>query len=543
MVFVPIKYIYPSRTEPLRPLTVTLGIIWGVITIAMLPSLPSVNPVLLYLSLAYIAYYFDRIVRTPRARGDGASGLMSEIAKSADAASAPWLEIIDGDAPILLIAPHGGRAGQATRSLLNPKVNDLHTAAITRELSDASRCARADQRGDGSQPSRPQPAFAGQRERAVVSGNDPRAAARHRRAPWSCDDAGRPRMECHPGARRSGLGLRRHGDQLRPPGAARVSASDAFIHGSTRQPRHATRVRMESSPASGCAIPAAARKICCRHSPIDISRARSRRCANYPRWPRAIRSTRCNWSFRSQCGCPVNCADDASRASARYSMLRRNRMRHLERDGNLTVVRTPTPKASAAAKTASTHPRCRRASASSCSIHSAKIGAMASFDLGAGGVGARIMMLLSGGRVALFTGEGKPRREGNRLSLGPLALESQNGEMVLSFHGHAVIVPDATPLSQHRTRARIGMARRIDGRGDPAAAERGQRRDSTWNSSSKRATIPIVKARWRLSANSADRFASMVRIRNRRRRPQRAFIYRARSAALQLAPNDLGLLR
>jgi len=58
MVFVPIKYIYPSRTKPLRPLTLTLGIIWGVITIAMLPSLPSINPVLLYLSLAYIAYYF-----------------------------------------------------------------------------------------------------------------------------------------------------------------------------------------------------------------------------------------------------------------------------------------------------------------------------------------------------------------------------------------------------------------------------------------------------------------------------------------------------
>ena len=30
MVFVPIKYIYPSRTKPLRALTVTLGIIWGV---------------------------------------------------------------------------------------------------------------------------------------------------------------------------------------------------------------------------------------------------------------------------------------------------------------------------------------------------------------------------------------------------------------------------------------------------------------------------------------------------------------------------------
>jgi phosphatidylcholine synthase len=57
MVFIPIKYIYPSRTKPLRPLTITLGILWGIITIAMLPALPTINPILLYLSLAYIAYY------------------------------------------------------------------------------------------------------------------------------------------------------------------------------------------------------------------------------------------------------------------------------------------------------------------------------------------------------------------------------------------------------------------------------------------------------------------------------------------------------
>lgn len=57
MVFVPIKYIYPSRTRALRRLTLTLAIIWGVITVAMLPSLPAVNPIMLYLSLSYIAYY------------------------------------------------------------------------------------------------------------------------------------------------------------------------------------------------------------------------------------------------------------------------------------------------------------------------------------------------------------------------------------------------------------------------------------------------------------------------------------------------------
>lgn len=58
MVFVPVKYLYPSRTVVLRPLTVTLGILWGIVTIAMLPMLPEVNPIMLWGSLSYIVYYF-----------------------------------------------------------------------------------------------------------------------------------------------------------------------------------------------------------------------------------------------------------------------------------------------------------------------------------------------------------------------------------------------------------------------------------------------------------------------------------------------------
>src|SRR5271156_623896 len=55
-------------------------------------------------------------------------------AQSIDAPVA-WLEVVGGAAPILLIAPHGGRAGPAARATLHPKVNDLETAAITRELA------------------------------------------------------------------------------------------------------------------------------------------------------------------------------------------------------------------------------------------------------------------------------------------------------------------------------------------------------------------------------------------------------------------------
>ena len=58
MVFVPIKYIYPNRTELMRPLTLTLAIIWATVTAAMLPMLPHHNPVMLYTSLAFVVYYF-----------------------------------------------------------------------------------------------------------------------------------------------------------------------------------------------------------------------------------------------------------------------------------------------------------------------------------------------------------------------------------------------------------------------------------------------------------------------------------------------------
>jgi phosphatidylcholine synthase len=57
MVFIPIRFIYPNRTVPLRPLTLSLGIAWAGITIFMLLMLPNINPVLLSASLSFIVYY------------------------------------------------------------------------------------------------------------------------------------------------------------------------------------------------------------------------------------------------------------------------------------------------------------------------------------------------------------------------------------------------------------------------------------------------------------------------------------------------------
>jgi len=58
MVFMPLKYIYPNRTVALRPVTLTLGIIWAFVTVASLLMLPAVNPGMLWAGLSFIAYYF-----------------------------------------------------------------------------------------------------------------------------------------------------------------------------------------------------------------------------------------------------------------------------------------------------------------------------------------------------------------------------------------------------------------------------------------------------------------------------------------------------
>jgi phosphatidylcholine synthase len=58
MVFVPLRYVYPSRMPRLRALTNTLGALWGVVLLAIVWQLPSISPVLLWGSLLYPVYYF-----------------------------------------------------------------------------------------------------------------------------------------------------------------------------------------------------------------------------------------------------------------------------------------------------------------------------------------------------------------------------------------------------------------------------------------------------------------------------------------------------
>jgi phosphatidylcholine synthase len=57
LVFVPIRYVYPSRTRPLRVATNALGVAWGITMVVMIWRYPAVPPLLAWASLAYPAYY------------------------------------------------------------------------------------------------------------------------------------------------------------------------------------------------------------------------------------------------------------------------------------------------------------------------------------------------------------------------------------------------------------------------------------------------------------------------------------------------------
>jgi len=57
LVFVRIGYVYPSRTPVLRGLTTALGLIWALMVIAIIWSMPEVRPGLLIVSLFFPVYY------------------------------------------------------------------------------------------------------------------------------------------------------------------------------------------------------------------------------------------------------------------------------------------------------------------------------------------------------------------------------------------------------------------------------------------------------------------------------------------------------
>ena len=58
MVFVPIKYIYVTRTRAYRAITFALTAIWAVMAMVILWQLPEPQPLLVWSSMLYLLYYF-----------------------------------------------------------------------------------------------------------------------------------------------------------------------------------------------------------------------------------------------------------------------------------------------------------------------------------------------------------------------------------------------------------------------------------------------------------------------------------------------------
>jgi phosphatidylcholine synthase len=56
-VFVPMRWLYPSRMETMRAPTIALGVVWAIIAVVLIARLPSPSPFLGWISLFYPIYY------------------------------------------------------------------------------------------------------------------------------------------------------------------------------------------------------------------------------------------------------------------------------------------------------------------------------------------------------------------------------------------------------------------------------------------------------------------------------------------------------
>lgn len=350
-----------------------------------------------------------------------------------------WLEVIPGVAPILLIAPHGGRAGAAAHATLHPKVNDLETAAITRALAARTGATAFINFGmDRNELDCNRLSQILAREPwllSAIADHLERLATQHGRATvllihgWNIIE---PRVDL-------GLGLREHNGRLRPPRGAHVSASDQFIRGPASE--LAARLRAAAIlPTFGIRYPGGGAQ--------NLLQAFT---------PRYLEST--NLSLQRLAGLAAAGSIDALQLELSVALRLPGPARETMIDAIATTFgqsEDAPPEPSTLAISRVNPPAATKKAPSTSPVGPPlrvgiefydarlKLGGMASFDFGPGAAGGRIMMLFERRRVALFTGEGGALREGNRVSLGPLTLDIGARGGGLGFRGPAVVVDDGT---------------------------------------------------------------------------------------------------
>ena len=348
--------------------------------------------------------------------------------------------MIDSDSPLLLIAPHGGRAEPRTRSLLNPKVNDLHTADITRGLAarlGASALINVAMDRNRLDCNRLSQII----ERApwlleLIADRVAAIAASHGHVTvllihgWNIIE---PRLDF-------GLGLRHSGGELRPPGSACVSACDDFINGPLAS--LADRLRRDGiKPTYGMRYPGGGlqnllQAFTARHRESPHAALRS---ISETAMSGVVDAAQLELSvaIRMPGELRTRCEDALTEAFSG------NGNPHVSRSP-ITINRAPRPPVARSEIGAAATVAAPGRVGIEFYDPAARFGAMASFDVGGAGMGARIMMLFDGHRAALFTAEGRPSRSASAVSHGPLSLTRDGESIVLAFRGPAVIVPDAT---------------------------------------------------------------------------------------------------
>ena len=78
LVFVPIRYLYPSRMRSLQGLTLTLTLVWLVTYAVLVVQLPDPDPWVVAVSLGYMAYYWGLSIWLT-ARGGGARRIWRSV--------------------------------------------------------------------------------------------------------------------------------------------------------------------------------------------------------------------------------------------------------------------------------------------------------------------------------------------------------------------------------------------------------------------------------------------------------------------------------
>ncbi|MGA8058280.1 MAG: hypothetical protein WB999_08550, partial [Candidatus Binataceae bacterium] len=351
--------------------------------------------------------------------------------EAAAAKAARWLQAPDGDAPVLLIAPHGGHAGPATRAMLHPKVNDLHTADITRELAQRLGAGAIINAGMDrnrldlnrlSQVMNEAPwlleLIAARLERIVERSGRAVVLLIHG---WNVIE---PRVDV-------GIGVKSASGTLLPACGAHVSASDGFVNGPLLDFVESLR-QSGIKPTFGLRYPGAGannllQAFTRRHAASSIDALRRLAALNARGALEAVQlelsvALRMPGRFRTQAIAAI--VESFARCDRPAAASPPSR---IERPSLIEIIRTvevPSPPLRRGIQESSNGPR--RVGLEFYDP-STQMGAMASFDLGAGAAGARVMAVAGRERIALFTAEGRVERTAHSLTLGPLALRFDGG--------------------------------------------------------------------------------------------------------------------